>query len=176
MTRIMQLTDAQQQAVTHRGRNLQIIACAGSGKTEVLAQRIAHLLTRLEEPLAPHNIVAFTFTNKAAAELQERIVRRTYEATGHELTGMAEMYVGTIHSFCQNLLQTEVPAFLKYEALDEIRQRLYITRNSRMTGLTTSTRLNGNPLRRYTWGSTDLKLYIQALSRTQGRRYRRSDS
>ena len=160
----MQLTSAQQQAVKHRGRNLQIIACAGSGKTEVLAQRIAHLLARPEEPLAPANIVAFTFTNKAAAELQERIVRRTYEATGHELTGMAEMYVGTIHGFCQNLLQTEVPTFLKYEALDEIRQRLYITRNSRMTGLTTSTRLNGNSLRRYTWGSTDLKLYIQALS------------
>ena len=160
----MQLTSAQQQAVTHTGRNLQIIACAGSGKTEVLAQRIAHLLARPEAPLAPHNIVAFTFTNKAAGELQERIVRRTYEATGHELTGMAEMSVGTIHSFCQNFLQTEVPAFLKYEALDEIRQRLYITRNSRVTGLTTSTRLNGNPLKRYTWGSTDLKLYIQALS------------
>ena len=160
----MKLTASQQQAVTHSGRNLQIIACAGSGKTEVLAQRVAHLLTRMEEPLSPPNIVAFTFTNKAAAELRERIVRRTFEAAGHELVGMAEMFVGTIHSYCQNLLQTEVPAFLKYEALDEIRQRLYITRNSRQTGLTTSARLSGNPLRRYTWGSTDLKLYIQALS------------
>ena len=163
-TLIMKLTASQQQAVTHSGRNLQIIACAGSGKTEVLAQRVAHLLARMEEPLSPPNIVAFTFTNKAAAELRERIVRRTFEAVGHELAGMAEMFVGTIHSYCQNLLQTEVPAFLKYEALDEIRQRLYITRNSRQTGLTTSARLNGNPLRRYTWGSTDLKLYIQALS------------
>ena len=160
----MQLTAAQQRAVTHTGRNLQIIACAGSGKTEVLAQRIAHLLTRSEDPLAPANIVAFTFTNKAAAELQERVVRRATEAVGHEINGMAEMYVGTIHSFCQDLLQTEVPAFLKYEALDEIRQRLYITRYSRMTGLTTSARLNGNALRRYTWRSTDLKIYIQALS------------
>ena len=160
----MQLTAAQQRAVTHTGRNLQIIACAGSGKTEVLAQRIAHLLTRSEDPLAPANIVAFTFTNKAAAELQERVVRRATEAVGREINGMAEMYVGTIHSFCQDLLQTEVPAFLKYEALDEIRQRLYITRYSRMTGLTTSARLNGNPLRRYTWRSTDLKIYIQALS------------
>ena len=160
----MQLTAAQQQAVTHTGRNLQIIACAGSGKTEVLARRIAHLLTRSEDPLAPANIVAFTFTNKAAAELQERVVRRATEAVGHEINGMAEMYVGTIHSFCQDLLQTEVPAFLKYEALDEIRQRLYITRYSRMTGLTTSARLNGNPLRRYTGRSTDLKIYIQALS------------
>ena len=160
----MKLTASQQQAVTHKGRNLQIIACAGSGKTEVLAQRVAHMLTRPEAPLSPANIVAFTFTNKAAAELRERIVRRTFEASGQELTGMAEMFVGTIHSYCQNLLQTEVPAFLKYEALDEIRQRLYITRNSRLTGLTTSARLNGNPLKRYTRGSTDLKLYIQAMS------------
>ena len=160
----MKLTASQQQAITHEGRNLQIIACAGSGKTEVLAQRVAHLLTRSEAPLSPANVVAFTFTNKAAAELRERIVRRTFEAAGQEPTGMAEMFVGTIHSYCQNLLQTEVPAFLKYEALDEIRQRLYITRNSRLTGLTTSARLNGNPLRRYTRGSTDLKLYIQAMS------------
>ena len=63
----MQLTAAQQRAVTHTGRNLQIIACAGSGKTEVLAQRIAHLLTRSEDPLAPANIVAFTFTNKVVS-------------------------------------------------------------------------------------------------------------
>ena len=160
----MQLTEAQHEAVTHTGRNLQIIACAGSGKTEVVAQRIAHLLTRGSEPLAPANIVAFTFTNKAAAELQDRVVRRTTEQAGHEINGMAEMYVGTIHGFCQNLLQTEVPAFLKYEVLEEIRQRLYIARNSNITGFTTSSRLNGNRLRRYTWGSTDLRLYIQCLS------------
>ena len=53
-------------------RNLQILACAGSGKTEVLAQRVAHLLTRHNNPLAPANIVAFTFTNKAADELRRR--------------------------------------------------------------------------------------------------------
>ena len=160
----MQLTKAQHEAVNHTGRNIQIIACAGSGKTEVVAQRIAHLLTRASEPLTPANIVAFTFTNKAAAELQDRVVRRTRELAGREINGMAEMYVGTIHGFCQDLLQTEVPAYLKYEVLEEIRQRLYIARNSRITGFTTSSRLNGNRLRRYTWGSTDLRLYIQCLS------------
>ena len=160
----MQLTEAQHEAVTHTGRHLQIIACAGSGKTEVVAQRIAHLLTRGSDPLTPANIVAFTFTNKAAAELQDRVARRATEEAGHEINGMAEMYVGTIHGFCQDLLQTEVPAFLKYEVLEEIRQRLYIARNSNITGFTKSTRLNGNRLRRYTWGSTDLRLYIQSLS------------
>ena len=79
----MDLTDAQRRAIEHDGRNLQLIACAGSGKTEVVARRVVHLLTP-ERPgsLEPRNIVAFTFTEKAAAELKERIVTRTREALG----------------------------------------------------------------------------------------------
>ena len=157
----MELTQAQQQAIEYSGRNLQLIACAGSGKTEVVARRIAHLLTKQgDDRLAPRNVVAFTFTEKAAAELKERIVRRTREANGGDITGMAEMYVGTIHGFCQELLQNEVPEYLKYEVLDNIRQQLYINRKSSLTGLTTSTNLNGDRLRRYTGTSG----YISALA------------
>ena len=65
----------------------KLIACAGSGKTEVVARRVVHLLTPgRADSLAPRNIVAFTFTEKAAAELKERIVTRTREALG-ELPG-----------------------------------------------------------------------------------------
>lgn len=157
----MELTKAQQQAIEYSGRNLQLIACAGSGKTEVVARRIAHLLTKQgADRLEPRNIVAFTFTEKAAAELKERIVRRTREANGGDITGMAEMYVGTIHGFCQELLQNEVPEYLKYEVLDSIRQQLYINRKSSLTGLTTSTNLNGINLKRY----TNTNDYIAALS------------
>ena len=157
----MNLTKSQQQAIQYKGRNLQLIACAGSGKTEVVARRVAHLLTNGGgEKLEPRNIVAFTFTNKAAAELKERIAQRTKEAGGEELVGMAEMYVGTIHGFCQNLLQTEVPEYLKYEVLEPVRQNLYVNRKSAKTGLTTSTWLSGNRLRR--WINTDL--YISALN------------
>ena len=157
----MDLTDAQKQAVRHDGRNLQLIACAGSGKTEVVAQRIAHLLTkRGDGKLEPRNIVAFTFTNKAAAELKERIVQRTKEATGGDITGIAEMYVGTIHGFCQDLLQKEVPEYLKYEVLEPVRQALYVNRKSSKTGLTQSSRLGGGPLRRW----IDTNLYLSALS------------
>ena len=157
----MNLTPSQEQAVRYSGRNLQLIACAGSGKTEVVARRVAHLLTmegtgRLE----PCNIVAFTFTEKAAAELKERIVRRTNEAAGSDITGMADMYVGTIHGFCQDLLQKEVPKYLKYDVLDEIRQTLYVNRKSRLTGLTTSTTDNGRTLRRY----IDTGRYLSALN------------
>ena len=144
----------------YSGRNLQLIACAGSGKTEVVARRVAHLLTKSgDDCLKPRNIVAFTFTEKAAAELKERIIRRTTEAKGGDVTGMAEMYVGTIHGFCQELLQNEVPEYLKYEVLDNVRQRLYVNRKSQLTGLTTSTKINGVKLHRY----TDTGTYLSAL-------------
>ena len=79
----MELTDSQKRAIEHDGGNLQLIACAGSGKTEVVARRVVHLLTPGRTRLAdPGNIIAFTFTEKAAAELKERIVTRTREALG----------------------------------------------------------------------------------------------
>lgn len=63
----VKLTDAQRTAIAHRGGDLQLIACAGSGKTEVVAQRVADLLSPNPGPaLPPANIVAFTFTEKAA--------------------------------------------------------------------------------------------------------------
>lgn len=157
----MQLTNAQQQAVEYDGRNMQLIACAGSGKTEVLARRVAHLLNRDgSERLEPRNIVAFTFTEKAAAELKERIHLRTREAAAEPLVGMAEMYVGTIHGFCGELLQTEAPECLKYETLDRMRQMLYINRKSVKTGLTRSSKINGAKLKLY----IDTSRYIEALS------------
>ena len=64
-------TDEQAAAIASRDRPLQIIACAGSGKTQVISQRIATLLSRPD--VTPANIVAFTFTEKAAAELNERV-------------------------------------------------------------------------------------------------------
>ena len=157
----MNLTPAQEQAVKYSGRNLQLIACAGSGKTEVVARRVAHLLTMADSGrLEPRNIVAFTFTEKAAAELKERIVQRTREAAGEDISGMAEMYVGTIHGFCQELLQTEVPTYLKYEVLDPVRQALFVDRYCIQTGLTTSSTINGRSLNRW----TDTGKYLSALA------------
>ena len=157
----MNLTTAQKQAVETESRNLQLIACAGSGKTEVVAQRVAHLLTKHGgQRLEPRNIVAFTFTEKAAAELRERIVRRTRESAGAELTGMAEMHVGTIHAFCQKLLQDEVPQYRKYDVLEPIRQRLYVDRKSTKTGLTESAKLNGIRLKRW----IDTSSYLSSLN------------
>ena len=83
------LNPSQQAAVEHRGGPLLIIAGAGSGKTRVLTRRIAHLLTTNDA--SPGQIMAITFTNKAAAEMRDRVV---------ELVGPAAraMTVSTFHS------------------------------------------------------------------------------
>lgn len=157
---MMELTKQQRRAIEHAKGNLQLIACAGSGKTEVVAQRVATLLTpKRSGGCVPGNIVAFTFTEKAAAELKERIVARCRDMHG-PINGLAEMYVGTIHAYALDLLKTHVPEYLKYEVLNEIQQVLFVDRHSRESGLTLSTDLKGAPLRRY----VDTGHYVRALS------------
>lgn len=155
----MKLTRQQQEAIAHATGHLQLIACAGSGKTEVVAQRVATLLTPATGSCLPRNIVAFTFTEKAAAELKERIVSRCRAVHG-DLNGLAEMYVGTIHAFALDLLKAEVPEYLKFEVLNEVQQTLFIDRHSRESGLTTSADLQGRTLARY----ADTRNYVRALS------------
>src|SRR5208283_3368812 len=122
----MKFTPQQVEAINHNSGNLQLIACAGSGKTEVVARRVANLLKNgAKNGLAPRNIVAFTFTDKAAAELKERIVTRCREELG-DIYGLAEMFVGTIHAFCLDLLMTEVHDLLKFNVLNEVQQTLFM--------------------------------------------------
>ncbi len=154
-------TPAQQSAIDHVDGNLQLIACAGSGKTEVVAQRVVTLLRAADTGgggCTPQNIVAFTFTDKAAAELKERIHARCREQMG-EVTGLAEMYVGTIHGFCLEMLKSEVPSFMKYEVLNEVQQSLFVDRHSKGSGLTQSTTLSGQTLKRY----VDTRHFVAAL-------------
>ena len=156
----MKLTARQKQAIRHRTGHLQLIACAGSGKTEVVAQRIATLLTPgAKGACAPRNVIAFTFTEKAAGELKERVIARCRDMHG-EIAGLAEMYVGTIHAFALDLLKSEVPEYLKFEVLNEVQQVLFVDRYSRESGLTTSTDLGKASLRRF----NDTSNYIRALS------------
>lgn len=91
------------RAVQHRGSHLQIIAAAGSGKTEVVSQRVVDLLANGSPA---NSIVAFTFTERAADELKSRIVARVEERLGPgALDSLGGLFVGTIHSFCFRLLQ-----------------------------------------------------------------------
>ena len=88
----MPFTPAQQQAIDHRDGHLQPRSAA-LGKTQVLVERILRLLRRVHRP----GIVAFTFTEKAAGELHDR-VRQAIKAAGMSVPGLAEMYIGTIHA------------------------------------------------------------------------------
>jgi DNA helicase II / ATP-dependent DNA helicase PcrA len=152
----MRFTKEQSMAISHAHGNLQLIACAGSGKTEVVARRVA---TLLKNGASPGSVIAFTFTDKAAGELKDRIVTRCRELLG-DVVGLAEMYVGTIHAFCLDLLMTEVHEVLKFNVLNEVQQTLFIDRHSKESGLTTCRDLKGNTLKRY----LDTRHYLSALN------------
>ncbi|EMF55654.1 MULTISPECIES: ATP-dependent DNA helicase [Streptomyces] len=156
----MLFTDAQHTAINTHDDNLLIVACAGSGKTEVISQRIAGLIGR--PGMQPKNIVAFTFTEKAAGELKERVHTRIRELHG-EVHGLAEMYIGTMHGYALDLLHSHVPEAFKYNVLNDVQTRLFIDKYSKQSGLTTTNAVvNGTtkPLRRY----INSKLYQQVMS------------
>ncbi len=124
----MTLTTEQQRAISYRGGDLQIVACAGAGKTEAISRRVAALL---REGVEPRAIIAFTFTEKAGAELKERIYRRTEEVQGREfLDKLGPMFVGTIHGWCFQMLQDAVPHFGNHEVIDEHRHAAFLSREA----------------------------------------------
>ncbi|MFO0652648.1 MAG: ATP-dependent DNA helicase [Polyangiales bacterium] len=123
----------QQRIIMHRGGHLQVVACAGSGKTETVARRVAQLLA---EGVAPMSIVAFTFTNAAAASLKGRIIRKVQEVLPSlDLGRLAPMYVGTIHSYCLRFLQEQVPRYATYELFDEHRLVGLLVREAKKLGI-----------------------------------------
>ncbi|MEI8261503.1 MAG: DNA helicase PcrA [Actinomycetes bacterium] len=120
------LNPAQRAAVEHRGGPLLIVAGAGSGKTRVLTRRIAHLLATGDAQ--PHEILAITFTNKAAGEMKERV---------GELVGprARAMWVSTFHSACVRILRAEAAylnmssSFTIYDSSDSQRLMGMVTRD-----------------------------------------------
>ena len=92
------LNERQKEAVLHMNGPLMIIAGAGSGKTKVLTTRIAHLLANGVDAF---NILALTFTNKAAKEMKERVEK----ALGN--TEARNLYIGTFHSVFARILRFE---------------------------------------------------------------------
>src|ERR1700712_4419630 len=95
-----ELNEPQKEAVSHINGPLMIIAGAGSGKTKVLTTRIAHLMA---QGVDSFNILALTFTNKAAREMKERVEK----TLGN--TDARNLYIGTFHSVFARILRTEAP-------------------------------------------------------------------
>ena len=94
------LNEAQKEAVLHIDGPLMIVAGAGSGKTKVLTTRIAHLMSNGVDAF---NILALTFTNKAAREMKERVERILGNNEARNL------YIGTFHSVFARILRAEAP-------------------------------------------------------------------
>jgi len=156
----MEYTEAQREAIATLDDPLLIVACAGSGKTQVISQRIVEILR--QPGVCPRNVVAFTFTNRAAAELKERIIRLVDAELGF-IPGLAEMFIGTMHAYALDAMQQHVPETFKYRVLDDIQTRIFIDRNSAKSGLTrTTATVNGKPrkLLRY----KESALYMQVLN------------
>jgi len=109
------LTAAQREAVTHTQGALLVLAGAGSGKTRVITRRVAHLLS---SGIPADQILALTFTNKAATEMRERI---------EALKPQSRVWVGTFHGFCARILRKYSPlvgidtGFSIYDQNDRLR-------------------------------------------------------
>lgn len=93
------LNDRQKEAVLHTEGPLLILAGAGSGKTRVLTHRIAYLIK--EKGVFPGNIIAITFTNKAAKEMKERVVNMVGET-------IKDAWISTFHSACVRILRSNI--------------------------------------------------------------------
>jgi len=128
-------TAEQKKVIDHRGGHLQVIACAGAGKTEAISRRVTSLI---EEGVEPGQIVAFTFTERAAESLKTRITRRIAEAKGEAfLDKLNPMYIGTIHAYCLRMLTDHVPKFGNFDILDENRLAGLLSREHKRLKLDT---------------------------------------
>src|SRR5260370_37521861 len=144
----LKLNDAQRRAITHGEGPLLVIAGAGTGKTRVITERIRHLL-QSDESLSGENILALTFTKKAAGEMKARVVKATGER-GKAVT------LATVHSFCETLMKEVEP---NRRALEQVDHWILLRRNM--------ARLKLDKYRRLAEPGQFLSDFIQFFSRCQ---------
>jgi DNA helicase-2/ATP-dependent DNA helicase PcrA len=124
------LNDRQREAVLHTEGPLIVIAGAGSGKTKMLTSRIAYLVETGRA--RPYEVLAMTFTNKAAGEMRERVERTLAHpaADGMPSNALGTPEIGTFHSVCVRLLRREAAAtpftkpFVIYDDSDQLVQTI----------------------------------------------------
>lgn len=116
------LTEEQYNTVMDDSNEVLCLACAGSGKSRTLSYKIIRLIAEGE---SPKNIVAFTFTEKAAETIKRR-VGDALSIAGMNPSIMGSMYIGTIHSYCKYLLGEVNAKYRQFDVLDENRLKLYL--------------------------------------------------
>lgn len=116
------VTEPQREAITHLEGPLQVLAGAGSGKTRVITRRVCYLI---ENGVDPYNILAITFTNKAADEMKERVAQY-YSHPG--------MWISTFHSMCARILRTDANierlGFSRYFSIYDTTDTLGVIKNA----------------------------------------------
>lgn len=117
-----ELTEEQYNAVIDENKEILCLACAGSGKSRTLAFRIVRLIN---EGSPPESIIAFTFTDKAAESIKRRVANALDKA-GVPVALVGAMYIGTIHSYCKELLGAMNAKYRQYDVLDENRLKLFL--------------------------------------------------
>ena len=126
-----ELTADQRDAATDPGSDVLVIACAGSGKSRTLAYRIAWLISQGADP---ESIVAFTFTNNAAESIQRRVAA-ALGRIGRPATEVGKIWIGTIHSFCEQLLVQIDARYRQFDALDQNGLHLFLMSRYPQLGL-----------------------------------------
>lgn len=154
----------QLEAIETNDKHLRIIACAGSGKTTTIAGKVAFLLNPQNNfNIQPKNIIAFTYTDRAAAELKNKILKFIKnEPELVNLKGLADIYVGTIHGWCLKVLQENEYEYRKFSVLDEIKLQLFVDRNYEKIGMKDITKIGSSNVNMKIF--TDTKKFIQLMN------------
>ena len=116
------LTPEQRAAATDPAADVLVIACAGSGKSRTLAYRIAWLI---QQGADPASIVAFTFTNNAADSIRHRVAT-ALSSVGRPGTEVGKIRIGTIHSFCRQLLAEVDARYRQFDTIDQNGLKLFL--------------------------------------------------
>ncbi|OEH92572.1 ATP-dependent helicase [Bacillus solimangrovi] len=150
--------DNQLKCINNLTDNLGVTACAGAGKTSTTVGRLINILQ--SGKASPNEVVAITFTEKAAGEFKERIFSK-YESLTGNLHGLSEIKVGTIHSFCLETLKEYFPEYRKYDIISDIQAKLLMKKefNNKnifstipyKTGTGNKAKINSNKLKPYIW-------------------------
>jgi len=157
MINLLDYSENQRDAIITNDKHLRIVACAGSGKTTTVAAKVAYLLDPKNGfNIRPHNIIAFTYTEKAAAELKNKILNNV-----DQYRGMANMYIGTIHGWCLRSLQENEYLYQSFTVLDDIKLKLFIDKHYDKIGMKDVYKLSNPliPLRRF----VDTSLFVRIM-------------
>jgi len=155
-------TDDQVAAIRDIQQNTHITSCAGAGKTGVTTGRVVKCL--LSKGIEPKNIVVCAYNEDAAAVLSTRIPALIAQKVG-PVDGLAEMFVGTLHSFCLGILQDECYRFRKHSVLSEVANRLLVSRYPHEAGLEAVRHISGKKTGKALTGApNEVRAYLDALN------------